>query len=125
MQWGMPVITCISLACKKVSYISLSWLVHPCSGIWTFLIIYFIIDTSRPPRVLEENGRGYWFIDRETMEEEIRQHKFLEYGEYNGHLYGSKLDSIRDVIRQGKMCVLDCSPAVSINSSNYVYRLEP
>jgi hypothetical protein len=29
-------------------------------------------------------------------------------------LYGSKLDSIRDVIRQGKMCVLDCSPAVSI-----------
>jgi hypothetical protein len=23
------------------------------------------------------------------------------------------------------MCVLDCSPAVSINSSNYVYRLEP
>jgi guanylate kinase len=71
--------------------------------------------------VLEENGRGYWFIDRETMEEEIRQHKFLEYGEHNGHLYGSKLDSIRDVIRHGKMCVLDCSPAVSIISPNYVY----
>lgn len=74
--------------------------------------------------MLEENGRGYWFIDRETMEEEIREHKFLEYGDHNGHLYGSKLDSIRDVIRQGKMCVLDCSPAVSTTSSNYINGLE-
>ena len=87
--------------------------------IFNNLFIYLFIfnvkfsDTSRPPRVLEENGRGYWFIDRETMEEEIREHKFLEYGEHNGHLYGTKLDSIREVIRQGKMCVLDCSPNVS------------
>jgi guanylate kinase len=76
--------------------------------------------TSRPPRVLEENGRGYWFIDRETMEEDIREHNFLEYGEHNGNLYGTKLDSIRDVIRQGKMCVLDCSPAVSTLLLNYI-----
>ncbi|XP_026469361.1 MAGUK p55 subfamily member 6-like [Ctenocephalides felis] len=66
--------------------------------------------TSRPPRVLEENGRSYWFVDRETMENEIREHKFLEHGEHNGHLYGTHLDTIRDVIKQGKMCVLDCAP---------------
>lgn len=79
--------------------------------------------TSRTPRVLEENGRGYWFIDRETMEEDIRQHKFLEYGEHNGNLYGTKLDTIRDIIRQGKMCVLDCSPAalkILHNSSEFM-----
>nr|CAD7413381.1 unnamed protein product [Timema poppensis] len=79
--------------------------------------------TSRPPRVLEEDGRGYWFIDRETMEEEIREHRFLEYGEHNGHLYGTKLDSIREVIRDGKMCVLDCSPAalkILHNSSEFM-----
>lgn len=34
------------------------------------------------------------------MEEDIKNHKFLEYGEYNGHLYGTHLDSIRDVIKQ-------------------------
>ncbi|XP_022197062.1 MAGUK p55 subfamily member 6 isoform X4 [Nilaparvata lugens] len=67
--------------------------------------------TSRPQRELEENGRNYWFIDREAMEKEIREHKFLEYGEHNGHLYGTSLDSIRDVVHQGKMCVLDCSPS--------------
>lgn len=66
--------------------------------------------TSRPPRVLEENGQTYWFAERAEMEEEIKNHKFLEYGEYNGHLYGTHLDTIREVIKQGKMCILDCSP---------------
>jgi len=46
------------------------------------------------------------------MEHDIREHKFLEYGEHGGNLYGTNLDSIRDVINQGKMCVLDCSPVV-------------
>ncbi|XP_044753048.1 protein PALS2 isoform X2 [Coccinella septempunctata] len=82
-----------------------------------------IPHTSRPPRVLEENGQSYWFIDRETMEEDIKNNKFLEYGEHNGHLYGTHLDSIRDVIKQGKMCILDCSPlALKIlhNSSEFL-----
>ncbi|XP_052868398.1 protein PALS2 isoform X2 [Anopheles cruzii] len=67
--------------------------------------------TSRQPRPLEEPGSAYWFSDREEMEQEIRENKFLEFGEHHGNLYGTHLDSIRDVIRQGKMCVLDCSPA--------------
>lgn len=62
----------------------------------------FSTDTSRTPRVLEENGSNYWFTDREEMEEEIRQNNFLEHGEHNGNLYGTHLDSIRDVIKQGK-----------------------
>ena len=103
----------------------------------------FILDTSRPPRPLEENGKGYWFIDREEMEEEIRENKFLEYGEHNGNIYGTHLDSIRNVIKEGslgtrlksssicltfdpfvgKMCVLDCAPsAVKLlhNSSEFM-----
>lgn len=35
------------------------------------------------------------------MEREINEHKFLEHGEYNGNIYGTHLDSIRDVIKQG------------------------
>lgn len=50
---------------------------------------------------MEENGKNYWFIEREDMEEEIRKNNFLEYGEHNGHLYGTHLDSVRDVIKQG------------------------
>lgn len=40
-------------------------------------------------------------MDREDMEREIRENRFLENGEYNGNMYGTHLDSIRDVIKQG------------------------
>ncbi|KAJ2944592.1 hypothetical protein O0L34_g3945 [Tuta absoluta] len=67
--------------------------------------------TSRPPRPLEENGVSYWFVSREEMERDAHSGRFLEYGEHNGHLYGTHLDSIRAVIKEGKMCILDCAPA--------------
>nr|XP_045609436.1 protein PALS2-like isoform X3 [Procambarus clarkii]XP_045609437.1 protein PALS2-like isoform X3 [Procambarus clarkii] len=67
--------------------------------------------TSRPMRELEEDGKAYHFTTREAMEADIRHHRYLEYGELNGNLYGTKLDSILSIIRSGKMCVLDCSPA--------------
>ncbi|XP_047544531.1 protein PALS2 isoform X2 [Vanessa atalanta] len=66
--------------------------------------------TSRPPRPLEENGMSYWFVSREEMERDAHAGRFLEYGEHNGHLYGTHLDSIRAVIKEGKMCILDCAP---------------
>ncbi|XP_014249613.1 MAGUK p55 subfamily member 6 isoform X2 [Cimex lectularius] len=79
--------------------------------------------TSRPQRELEENGQSYWFISREQIEKDIREHQMLEYGEHNRHLYGTSLDKIREVINQGKMCILDCSPgALKIlhNSSEFM-----
>lgn len=35
------------------------------------------------------------------MEQEIRENRFLEHGDHGGNLYGTHLDSIRDVIKQG------------------------
>lgn len=66
--------------------------------------------TSRPARESEEDGKAYLFTTRAIMESDINQNKYLECGEYNGHLYGTKLDTIRSVIRSGKMCILDCNP---------------
>ncbi|XP_026737767.1 MAGUK p55 subfamily member 6 isoform X1 [Trichoplusia ni] len=66
--------------------------------------------TSRPPRPMEENGQSYWFVSREEMERDAHAGRFLEYGEHNGHLYGTHLDSIRGVMKEGKMCILDCAP---------------
>ena len=70
--------------------------------------------TSRPIREGEIDGKQYYFVSREQMEKEISEGKYLEYGEYQDHLYGTKLNSIREVIRSGKMCVLDCNPRVRI-----------
>lgn len=66
--------------------------------------------TSRLPREGEEDGIHYHFVTREKMEEDIIEGKYLEYGEYDGALYGTKLDSVREIIGSGKVCVLDCSP---------------
>lgn len=69
-----------------------------------------IPHTSRPPREGEVHGKKYFFTDRETMDMEIHNDLFLEYGEFNGNLYGTKLETIHDTIRSGKMCVLDVNP---------------
>jgi guanylate kinase len=58
----------------------------------------------------EENGRGYYFETRQQMETDIRRGEYLEWGEYNGNLYGTKLNTIRQVVQSGKMCIVDCSP---------------
>lgn len=39
--------------------------------------------------------------------------KYVEYGEFNNNLYGTRLDTVREVIDSGKMCVLDVNPTVS------------
>lgn len=49
------------------------------------------------------------------MESDIRAGKYLEHGDYEGNLYGTKVDSIRDVMRSGKMCILDVNPTVRLN----------
>ncbi|KAI8485793.1 MAGUK p55 sub member 6 [Branchiostoma belcheri] len=66
--------------------------------------------TSRAPREGEEDGKGYYFADKSAMQQDIRDHKYLESGEYEGNLYGTKLDSVRNVMRSGKMCILDVNP---------------
>lgn len=41
----------------------------------------------------------YIFISREEFEDGIRENRFLEFGEKDGHYYGTTFDSVRDVIR--------------------------
>ncbi|XP_076459953.1 MAGUK p55 subfamily member 2-like [Babylonia areolata] len=66
--------------------------------------------TSRAPREKEVHGQGYYFEDRLTMESDIMNGRYLEYGDFNGNLYGTRLDTVRSAIDSGKMCVLDVNP---------------
>ena len=56
------------------------------------------------------------------MQRDIDDGKFVEWGEYEGHLYGTKIDSIRNVMRTGKMCILDLSPTVLVFICRYLSR---
>jgi guanylate kinase len=84
-------------------------------------VSFFYKDTSRAIRENEENGRGYYFESRQTMEVDIKKGEYLEWGEYNGNLYGTKLNTIRQVIQSGKMCIVDCAPKALKLLSNQEY----
>ncbi|KAM9459582.1 disks large homolog 1 isoform 19-T20 [Salvelinus alpinus] len=66
--------------------------------------------TTRPKRDYEVDTRDYHFVvSREQMEKDIQDHKFIEAGQYNNHLYGTSVQSVREVAEKGKHCILDVS----------------
>uniref|UniRef100_A0A3B4YBI9 Discs large MAGUK scaffold protein 4 n=1 Tax=Seriola lalandi dorsalis TaxID=1841481 RepID=A0A3B4YBI9_SERLL len=68
------------------------------------------VPTTRPRRDYEVDGRDYHFVSsREQMERDIQSHRFIEAGQYNNHLYGTSVQSVRQVAEQGKHCILDVS----------------
>ncbi|XP_069490452.1 MAGUK p55 subfamily member 2 isoform X6 [Ambystoma mexicanum] len=66
--------------------------------------------TSRKPKDDEKDGQVYSFVSRHEMEMDIKAGRYLEHGEYEGNLYGTKIDSIHEVVESGKMCILDVNP---------------
>ncbi|XP_011479148.1 MAGUK p55 subfamily member 6 isoform X2 [Oryzias latipes] len=66
--------------------------------------------TSRRPRDDELDGNSYHFTSRTEMEADVKAGRFLEHGEYDGNLYGTKIDSIHEVVATGRTCILDVNP---------------
>lgn len=69
-------------------------------------------DTSRPKRDNEIDGREYYFVPRNVFEQDILENKFVEYGEYEKHFFGTSMESIRQVVNSGKICILNFHPQV-------------
>ncbi|XP_055859000.1 MAGUK p55 subfamily member 7 isoform X5 [Episyrphus balteatus] len=62
--------------------------------------------TTRPIRQGEVPGREYIFISREKMEADVSAGKFIEHGEYKGHLYGTSAESVKSIVNAGCVCIL-------------------
>jgi MAGUK p55 subfamily member 3/7 len=54
----------------------------------------------------EVPGREYLFIARDKMEADIAVGKFIEHGEYKGHLYGTSAESVKSIVSAGCVCIL-------------------
>ncbi|KAM9342306.1 MAGUK p55 subfamily member 4-like [Pholidichthys leucotaenia] len=63
--------------------------------------------TTRPIRAGEQAGREYHFVTKELFECMVCNHRFVEYGESKGELYGISTDAIDEVLKRGRMCVID------------------
>ncbi|XP_040028964.2 MAGUK p55 subfamily member 4 isoform X1 [Gasterosteus aculeatus] len=74
------------------------------------LFLGAVPHTTRAPKGYEESGREYYFISRETFGNMVYNNRFLDYGEYRGNLYGTSIESVRDVLLSGKICVMDIDP---------------
>ena len=99
---------------------------RPCCITYRFLLIFYaitcvrssvycifnscqinFIDTSRPVRAGEVDGKEYHFVTREKIEEDINAGKMLKYGEYKGNLYGTSSESVQTLVSGGYICVLN------------------
>ena len=79
------------------------------------MIKYIIYtDTTRLIRPGEVNSHDYHFVTKEEFERDIEQDRFLEYGEFRGHLYGTAFSSIKMITESKRIPVLDLHPQVAI-----------
>ncbi|XP_052377787.1 MAGUK p55 subfamily member 4 [Oncorhynchus keta] len=78
--------------------------------------------TTRPARDGEGTGKEYNFVTKELFDYMVCNHRFLEYGEYKGHLYGTSIDAVKDVIDSGRMCVIDTEPHSILSVRNKKFK---
>uniref|UniRef100_A0A914VXZ7 MAGUK p55 subfamily member 7 n=1 Tax=Plectus sambesii TaxID=2011161 RepID=A0A914VXZ7_9BILA len=84
-------------------------------------------NSPRTGHIYEEVGKLSPFgrrvlvlIGAPGIQKDVDQGLFVEWGEYGNNLYGTSVQSVRSVIRSGRMCVLDCSP----QAVRYLYNRE-
>lgn len=81
---------------KHTQHLSVTDISYSCDDVTTVFS-----DTTRPKREYEVDGRDYHFVSsREQMEKDIQNHRFIEAGQYNSHLYGTSVQSVREVAEQ-------------------------
>ncbi|KAF7189456.1 Guanylate kinase [Pseudocercospora fuligena] len=66
-----------------------------------------VSHTTRQPREGEENGREYWFTDKESFKKLIDEDGFIEHAQFGSNLYGTSVQAVKDVAEKGRTCVLD------------------
>jgi len=69
---------------------------------------YFSISTTtREPRAGEVHGKDYFFVSKESFEEDIKAGNFLEYAQVHGNYYGTSLKPVREALDAGKLVIFD------------------
>uniref|UniRef100_A0A8C9D4L5 55 kDa erythrocyte membrane protein n=1 Tax=Panthera leo TaxID=9689 RepID=A0A8C9D4L5_PANLE len=66
--------------------------------------------TTRPPKKSEEDGKEYHFISTEEMTRDISANEFLEFGSYQGNMFGTKFETVHQIHKQDKIAILDIEP---------------
>merc|ERR1712238_237066 len=68
---------------------------------------FSVSHTTRSPREGETDGVHYNFTSVNKMKNEIDEGQFIEYAEVRGNYYGTSVEAVESVKKQGKICILD------------------
>lgn len=68
---------------------------------------YSISHTTRNMRAGEENGVSYHFVSNEEFKALADQNGFLEHAVVHDTSYGTSYGSVREVLDQGRVCLMD------------------
>lgn len=70
-----------------------------------------IPHTTRERRLEETPDVDYHFVSEADFLAQVACHAFIEFGQYDRHLYGTSIDDIRDIGQsKGKICILNLNP---------------
>ena len=74
---------------------------------WDPAIRFSISATTRTPRPGEQDGREYYFRDRQSFEHMVKTGEMLEHAEVFGNFYGSPKAPVEAAMAEGRDTVFD------------------
>lgn len=74
-----------------------------------------VSTTSRSKRETEIDGQDYYFVTRREFIELIDQEAFLEWAEYNGNLYGTRLSEVIKLTQSGLDVLMEIDVQGALN----------
>jgi guanylate kinase len=74
-----------------------------------------VSTTSRSKRESEVDGKDYHFVSRRTFIELIDENAFLEWAEYNGNLYGTRLSEVIKLTQSGLDVLMEIDVQGALN----------
>ena len=54
----------------------------------------------------EVDGVHFHFVSKQKFQEDARAGKFIEYGEFQKHMYGTSIAAIQAVVDRAKICLM-------------------
>ncbi|KAI2808577.1 guanylate kinase [Blomia tropicalis] len=68
---------------------------------------FSVSHTTRKPRINEQDGIAYHFVDKATFQRMISNNEFVEYAQFSGNYYGTSFRELNIVKCSGRIPILD------------------
>ncbi|KZZ97187.1 guanylate kinase [Ascosphaera apis ARSEF 7405] len=68
---------------------------------------FSVSHTTRAPRPGEQDGREYYFTNKESFLDLVKASGFIEHAQFGGNYYGTSKKAVKDVAEKGRICILD------------------